>query len=102
MWSPRLILVCATQQSKLHPLGVRSLTATSQFLPSVKEQEGIFEAGFDVVSAQLFTKLFCFPHILTLCVWPMEEGARWIAEEYSRGWSGVTRAGVRKAIGGGR
>lgn len=41
----------ATQviESKLHPLGVRSLTATSQFLPSVKEQEGIFEAGFDVV-----------------------------------------------------
>ena len=60
--------MCATQQSKLHPLGVRSLTATSQFLPSVKEQEGIFEAGFDVVSAQLYTMLFCFPHIRTLCV----------------------------------
>jgi hypothetical protein len=35
--------------SKLHPAGVRSLTATSEVLPSVQEHEQLFDAGFDVV-----------------------------------------------------
>ena len=36
-------------QKQLHPRGVRSLAATSKDVPSVKSQEDLFRAGFDVV-----------------------------------------------------
>ena len=35
--------------TKLHPAGVRSLAATSTFMPSVDSQEALFKQGFDVV-----------------------------------------------------
>ena len=35
--------------ARLHARGIRTLTATSKYLPSVKSQEDLFHDGFDVV-----------------------------------------------------
>lgn len=39
----------AASSNELHPAGVRALTATSKVRPPVKEQEGLFRDGIDVV-----------------------------------------------------